>query len=136
MTDRVAYPRHPASIDAFVDVLGPALTVRFLIEMGGCRLYFPNDPKGKSAAEALIGAEALREIGRRQPTNRRELPLPKPWLIRALHAEGRSPSEICRLLKTSDRNVRETLSKPGLKELPSATPSIEDLPLFAPRPDR
>lgn len=133
MTD---YPRHPASIDAFVEVLGPELTVRFLIEMGGCRLYFPNDPKGKSAAEALIGAEALRELGRRQSQNRRELPLPRPWLIRALHAEGKSVSEICRMLKTSDRNVRDTLSKPGLKPLPGKAPSIEDLPLFAPRPER
>ncbi|WP_425072564.1 helix-turn-helix domain-containing protein [Sagittula sp. S175] len=130
MTDRVAYPRHPAHIDDFVDVLGPALTVTFLVEMGGCRMYFPNDPKGKSLAESVIGAEALRELSRRMPSNRRELPLPKDWLIRALHAEGKSPAEICRILKTTDRNVRETLASPGLPEPVRALPPIEDLPLF------
>ncbi|WP_425099158.1 hypothetical protein [Tropicibacter sp. S64] len=113
MTDRVAYPRHPAHLDVYVEELGPALAVRFLTEFGGAPLYFPEDPKGKSAAEALIGADRLRALGARMPQNRVTIPMPKAWLIRALHAEGKSAPAICRSLKTSIRNVQRTLATHG-----------------------
>jgi hypothetical protein len=107
------YPRHPAHLDPFVEVLGPALAVRFLIEFGGSPIYFPSDPKGKSAAEALIGAAKLRELGQRMPSNRVEIPMPKNWLIQALHAEGLAVGQICRALKTSSTNVKRTLRNVG-----------------------
>lgn len=103
------YPRHPAHLDPYIEVLGPELAVRFLIEFGGTPAYFPDDPKGKSAAEALIGPERLRALGARMPSNWAEIPMPRPWLIRALDAEGKSVAAICRLLHTSSTNVKKQL---------------------------
>ncbi|MFZ7089846.1 helix-turn-helix domain-containing protein [Primorskyibacter sp. 2E233] len=105
----IRYPRHPAHIDAYVEVLGPSVAVRFLIAFGGTPLYFPDDPCGRSQAEALIGAAQLRELSARMPSNRAEVPMPKNWLIRSLHAEGLSVSQICRTLKTTSTNVKRTL---------------------------
>jgi hypothetical protein len=128
MTDRVAYPRHPAHLDPYIEVLGHELAVTFLIAMGGCRARFPSDPGGRSYAEALIGPEALRELSRRMPSEIREIPFPRSWLIRALHAEGMTHGQICRALKTSDRNVRETLADRSWS--PARQEPLDDLPLF------
>lgn len=100
----VCYPRHPAHLDPYVEVLGPSLAVRFLIAFGGCPLSFPDDPKGKSMAEAMIGPERLRALGQRMADNRVSVPMPRPWLILALSAEGKDTAEICRILKTTQRN--------------------------------
>lgn len=113
MTTPATYPRHPAHLNAYVEELGPAMAVSFLIMFGGSPLYFPNDPKGKSAAEQLIGADRLRALGARMASNRTEIPMPKTWLIRALHAEGLNVGQICRALKTSSTNVKRTLKSHG-----------------------
>lgn len=105
----VCYPRHPAHLDPYVEVLGPALAVSFLVMFGGSQLYFPNDPGGRSAAEALIGADRLRDLGQRMREPRVEVPIPRSWLIRALHAEGLSVPQICRALKTSGTNVKRII---------------------------
>ncbi|WP_176445330.1 hypothetical protein [Maliponia aquimaris] len=42
----MCYPRHPAHLDPFVEELGAALAVRFLIAFAGNTLYFPTDPAG------------------------------------------------------------------------------------------
>ncbi|KHQ53003.1 hypothetical protein [Mameliella alba] len=105
----IRYPRHPAHLDPYIEVLGPELAVSFLVMFGGAPLYFPDDPMGRSSAEHLIGAVRLRELGQRMPSNRVAIPMPKNWLIRALHAEGLSMPQICRTLKTSHSNVKRTL---------------------------
>ncbi len=118
MTDHlpaIVYPRHPAHIAPYVEVLGPALAVRFLIEFGGVPRYFPTEPKGQSELEALIGPDKLKELGQRMPSNRMEIPLPKAWLIRALYAEGESVATICRRLKTTSSNVHRQLRGTNLR---------------------
>lgn len=100
------YPRHPAHLDPFVEELGPELAVRFLIAFAGCTLYFPDDPKGRSRAEGLIGAERLKVLGQRMRSNRAEIPVPRTWLILALTAEGKSTAEICRALKVTATTVK------------------------------
>ncbi|WP_305970429.1 MULTISPECIES: hypothetical protein [unclassified Mameliella] len=119
MTAPVAYPRHPAHLDPYIEVLGPRMAVSFLVMFGGSPLYFPDDPRGRSAAEQLIGADKLRELSGRMPSNRVTIPMPKNWLIRALHAEGLTMSQICRALKTSYTNVKRTLSEAGALQPPS-----------------
>jgi L-ascorbate metabolism protein UlaG (beta-lactamase superfamily) len=121
------YPRHPAHLDPFVDVLGHKLAVSFLIMFGGSPIWFSGDPKGRSAAEALIGAEKLRALSARMPVGRAEIPMPKNWLIRALHAEGLSVGQICRALKTSSTNVKRTLRETGA-DMPASDP--DQLSLF------
>lgn len=129
MSQRAAYPRHPAHLDPFVEELGPELAVRFLIEFGGARLYFPDDPKGKSRAEQLIGADALRRLGQRMSQNRAEIPMARTWLIQALAAEGKGTSEICRLLRVTARTVRS--ARKDMKALPAPSTELSELPLFA-----
>lgn len=121
------YPRHPAHLDPYIEVLGHELAISFLIMFGGSPIYFPNDPAGKSAAEQLIGPERLRALGARMPENRVEIPIPKPWLIRALHAEGLSVGQICRALKTSSTNVKRILREAGDLKAP---PDPDQLSLF------
>ncbi len=106
-----SYPRHPAHLSPYVDTLGAALTVKFLIELGGCDMYFPGDPKGKSKAEALVGPDRLKKLGQAMPSNRSRIPLPRVWLVHALSAEGRTVPEICRILKTTNVTVRSALKK-------------------------
>ncbi|CUH80717.1 hypothetical protein [Tropicibacter naphthalenivorans] len=111
----IRYPRHPAHLDAYVEVLGPALAVRFLIAFGGCPMYFPDDPKGRSMAEALIGPARLQALGQRMPSRSIEIPVPRVWLILALKAEGKGIAEICRTLKTTSRNVKDVIRRDMLK---------------------
>ena len=63
----------------------------------------------------------------RMRSNLTEIPMPKTWLIRALHAEGLSVGQICRALKTSSTNVKRTLREAG-GDKPSADP--DQLSLF------
>jgi hypothetical protein len=108
-TPAIRYPRHPANLDPYVEILGPALTVQFLLTFGGCTLYFPNDPRGRSEAEALIGPERLRALGQRLPSDRQRIPTSRAWVAHALRAEGRPVSEIARLSGRSDVQVRSYL---------------------------
>ncbi|MGH1416879.1 MAG: helix-turn-helix domain-containing protein [Pelagimonas sp.] len=107
----IDYPRHPAHLTPYVETLGAELTVRFLIALGGCDMYFPGDPKGKSKAEELVGPERLKRLGQAMPSNRSRIPLPRVWLVHALQAEGRTVPETCRILKTTNVTVRNSLKK-------------------------
>jgi hypothetical protein len=127
VTAPVAYPRHPAHLDPYVAVLGPALTLRFLLEFGGQRLYLPDAPKGKSAAEALIGAERLAALSARLPSQLTDVPIAKVWVIQALTAEGRSVNEIVAQLRTTRRTVvKARAAMPPL----GAPAELPPLPLF------
>lgn len=123
-----SFPRHPAQIDAYVDALGPELAARFLIEFGGCVMYFPEDPKGRSLAEQMIGAERLKALSLAMPDNRGRVPIPRVWLVHVLNFQGKTVSEICRTLKVTDPTVRSCLKKsPHGGSLPE-TPTPEHEP--------
>lgn len=127
MSAPVTYPRHPAHLDPYVAVLGPALTLRFLLEFGGQRLYLPDNPKGKSAAEALIGAEKLAGLSARLPSQLTEVPVAKVWVIQALSAEGHGVNEIAAMMRTTRRTVNKArAAMPAL----SGPAELPPLPLF------
>lgn len=126
-TPAIRYPRHPANLDVFVETLGPALTVEFLLKFGGCTLYFPNDPKGKSEAEALIGASRLKALGARLSSNRSRIPTARCWVAHALRAEGRSIAEIARRTGRTDVAVRNYLKgSPHGASHPAEAPEDDD----------
>lgn len=125
------YPAHPAHVAAYVEVLGPALALEFFLQFGGCpSLYFPSDPKGKSAAEALVGPVALKTLGERLPAQRVRVPRPRTWMIHALTAEGRSQSEVCRLAGCSSETVRRALklAPNGASHPAETTPAADKAP--------
>lgn len=127
----IRYPRHPAHLAPYVEVLGPALAVRFLIQFAGCDLYFPGDPKGKGAAEQLVGPERIKALGARLGNSKTHVPVPRTWLIHALRAEGAGTAEICRTLKITHRTVHNALKlSPNGASHPA---EVDDDPALEPR---
>ncbi len=66
--------------------------VSFLMHFGGAELHLPKNPKGRSHAAALFGAQAVAKLG--QPTAAslgRRVPLAKPWLARVYAQAAATP---------------------------------------------
>jgi hypothetical protein len=106
----IRYPRPPANLEPYVEVLGPELAIEFLLRFGGARLYVPSHPGGRSAAEALIGSERLHLLGLRlgeRLTHR--IPIGNRWIVAALAARGASVTEIARTVRVTDISVRKWL---------------------------
>lgn len=99
------YPRPPAQIAGYVEVLGIELTVTFLLKFGGAELSIAEDPKGRSQLEALVGYEKARAMATIKRLAKR-VPLAKPWIAGCLHHEGKTVAEIARTLHVSDVTVR------------------------------
>ncbi len=112
VTPNIAYPPHPAHVAPYVEVLGPAKAVAFLVEFGGVRMYFPKNPQGRSDAEKMIGAEALHQLNKRLTDDYSRIPRPNTWLIHALKAEGLTVTEIVRRLRLTEVSVRKALKAP------------------------
>ena len=105
MTD---LPRPPATIQAYVDVLGPWPAFDFLMRFGGAELYVSPTPKGRSEVEAMIGADKVAELASLDLPRR--VPTAKPWLARMLKTQGLSHAEIARRLHSTDVTVRSWLN--------------------------
>lgn len=117
----IRYPRAPAHVQPYVETPGPALTVKFLLAFGGSpSLYFPADPKGKSAAEGIVGAAQLKALGDRFG-QRVNVPVPRTWLIHALTVEGKSRAEVCRIVRCSCPTVARALRLPSDGSTPAIT---------------
>lgn len=97
-------PPPPAHVEPYVRVLGPWLAFDFLMKFGGAELYLSATPKGRSEAEALIGAEKLAELAALDLPRR--VPTAKPWLAEMMKTQGLSHAEIARRLHTTDVTVR------------------------------
>lgn len=105
-------PKPTAQIEPFFEVLGPELTVHFLLQFGGAELHFAQDPKGRSAVEKLIGSEKAKALAdSRNRTMQKRVPLAKRWLARMLHWQGRSAADIARTLRATDVSVRGWLKE-------------------------
>lgn len=102
-------PRPTAQVAPYVEVLGADLAVEFLLKFGGAQLYLPNDPKGKSEVEKLLGYDKLKELAAR-PSLQKRIPLAKRWLTEMLDWKGYSKAAIARTLRVSDNSVYRYLA--------------------------
>lgn len=106
MTD---YPRPPAHIEPYVDVLGVSETIDLLLSFGGSEIYLTANPKGRSQLAAQIGVEKITALAEVIPQMKVRVPLAKPWIARCLRSEGLSVAAIARRLHVADNTVRRWL---------------------------
>ena len=107
-------PKPTAQVAPFFDVLGPELTVQFLLQFGGAELHFAHDPKGRGAVERLIGTDKAKALAEsRNRALQKRVPLAKRWLAQMLHWQGHSGADIARTLRATDVSVRGWLKEPA-----------------------
>jgi hypothetical protein len=105
-------PRPTAQAEPYVDILGPELTMQFLLQFGGAELYLSADPKGRSAVETLLGYHKAKELAARPSlTMQRRIPLAKRWLAAMMNWQGHSTAHIARTLRVTDASVRKWLKE-------------------------
>lgn len=103
-------PKPTAQVAPYVECLGAELAVTFLLAYGGGEVYLARDPKGRSAVEALVGAEGVRAMSAHHRIGERvRPPLAKAWLAAMLHWQGQSVAQIARTLRVTDHTVRAKL---------------------------
>lgn len=99
----------PAQVIVYVEILGIALTVEFLLTFGGAELYIPDNPKSRGELEAVVGTHNARALAERSYLLQRRVPLAKRWIASVMRASGASVASIARSLRTSDTTVRKWL---------------------------
>lgn len=105
-------PKPTAQVEPYFEVLGPELTVDFLLQFGGAELHFAQDPKGRSAVEKLIGTERAKALAEsRNRALQKRVPLAKRWLAQMLHWQGHCGADIARTLRATDVSVRGWLKE-------------------------
>ena len=104
-------PRPTAQVEPYVEALGAELAVTFLLAYGGAELYLPDDPKGQSSHERLIGYDAAKRLSAIAHRLPRRVPLAKAWLSAMLAWQGNSAAQIARTLRISDVTVRRYLKE-------------------------
>ena len=105
-------PKPTAQVEPYFEVLGPELTVAFLLQFGGAELHFATDPKGHGAVEKLVGTEKAKALATsRNRALQKRVPLAKRWLARMLYWQGRSAADIARTLRATDVSVRGWLKE-------------------------
>ncbi len=105
------FPKPPAQVAPYVDILGPELTVQLLLSFGGAELYIPQSPQGRSRIEALIGRDKVKALAQSDHLFRRRVPLANPWVAACLHFQGLATNEIARKLRITDVTVRKHLKR-------------------------
>ena len=79
---------------------------------GGGEVYLARDPKGRSAVEALVGAEGVRAMSAHHRIGERvRPPLAKAWRAAMLRWQGHSVAHIARTLRASEGSVYGWLKK-------------------------
>ena len=113
------FPKPPAQIAPYVDILGPAMTVQFLLTFGGAELYIPKSPKGRSRIETMIGRQKVKALANSDHLLQRRVPLANPWVAVCLHYQGIATNEIARKLRITDITVRKYLKRYDGRDTPS-----------------
>ncbi|WP_243642050.1 DNA-binding domain-containing protein [Rhodovulum steppense] len=111
------YPRAPALIAPYVDILGSALAVHFLLTFGGADLYMAAHPTERARVVQLVGVDLARALGAAELPRR--VPLAKPWLAACLAHEGCPVADIARTLHASDTAVRSWLKRAPYRPSPA-----------------
>lgn len=104
------FPKPPAQVAPYVDILGPELTVQLLLTFGGAELYIPHSPQGRSRIETLVGRDKVKALVKADHLLQRRVPLANPWVAACLHFQGLATNEIARKLRITDVTVRKYLS--------------------------
>lgn len=105
------FPDPPAQVAPYVAILGPELTVQFLLKFGGAELYIPQSPQGKGRIEALVGREKTKQLSGAAHLLQPRVPLANEWVAACLHYQGIAISEIARQLRVTDVSVRKFLER-------------------------
>ena len=101
-----AFPKPTAQIEPFHRVLGPELTITFLLQFGGAPLTLSDNPQGRSALEHLVGADRARELAATcGHLTKKRVPLAKRWLAQAMKVQGHSNAQIARIIRATDVSV-------------------------------
>lgn len=100
----------PAHISQYVDILGIAAMVEFLLHFGGAVLYIPENPNGCSELETVVGTSNARKFGENVHLMQVRVPLAKPWVAAVMHVSGASVGAIARRLHITDVTVRKYLA--------------------------
>ncbi|NCM96130.1 MAG: helix-turn-helix domain-containing protein [Rhodobacterales bacterium] len=114
------FPKPPAHVAPYVDVLGVDGAVEFLLAFGGAELYLATSPKGRSRLAQLVGVEKAAELAHAAEHLPRRVPTAKPWIAQVFKSRGLSVAEIARRLHVSDVSVRAWLKK--TESVPVADP--------------
>ena len=116
MTDRMTdlarpMPRPTAQVAPFVEVLGPELTVAFLISFGGAELYLAAAPGGRSALEALVGHDKAKALAAHPDMQMiQRIPLARKWLVQMMAWQGQPNAHIARTVRVATSTVRRYLN--------------------------
>lgn len=121
-------PKPTAQVEAYFDILGPDLTIEFLLTFGGADLDFPKRPGENSQLVQCVGHDRATALATAVDHSRRRIPTAKPWLAAALKSKGLSQAEIARKLHTTDVTVRKWLNTARQKwpENPAQLPLFPD----------
>ncbi len=103
-------PKPPAQIAPYVAILGPDLTLTFLLRFGGGQLNIGENPREDSKLAQLVGLERAKALAQ-IPARQRQVPLAKPWTAQYLRFKGVSVSEIARTVRASETAVRRWLAR-------------------------
>ena len=108
-----AFPKPTAQVQPYFEVLGPDLTVDFLLTFGGAEMTISENPQGRSELEKLVGHEKTKALGQRLHLLQRRVPLAEKWLAKVLAWQGHGTATIARRLRVSDTTVRKWLKEAG-----------------------
>lgn len=127
MTAQPDYPRAPAHVQPYVEVLGVRGAMDFLTEFGGSEIYLAANPKTRSMIVQRIGHDRMADLavalGRMMTSGRKlRVPTAKPWLAACLRAEGLTTAEIARSLRAADTTVRGWLARDTVATAPQTDP--------------
>lgn len=96
----------PPPVRPFVEALGEAGAVDFLLRFGGGMLYLSPNPRAESMAARAIGVAKVRELAARIDQGMVRVPTAKPFIAAHLRERGLSVQAIARKLHMSDVAVR------------------------------
>lgn len=99
------FPKPTAQVAPYFDVLGPELTVTFLMTFGGAAICLSKNPRENSRVAAVIGHEKAKELAEISYLLPRRVPLANKWLAGMMQWQGYSGQEIARRMHVSDYTV-------------------------------
>lgn len=107
------FPRPPANLAPWVEVLGADLAVNLFLTFGGCEVYLAPGSPGRGALANLVGKDRMQALATHAglPVGKSRVPLANRWLAAALDWQGHPVAEIARRLRVTDATVRRYLAE-------------------------